>query len=598
MFLMKNVITVVVDAFCYKNLERRVGYKEVTPFLNSLAKKSLCFTNMHSQAPYTEASLISLLGGENTLENGGYLFGNANIKNSIFKDYKEAGYHTILGYSPYVYSKAYLRDVTDYKYTRLYTIRPCFDYRFNYFKDKKINNEFQDDYYSVCSIILEEAFETWKLQCNSLLNKEETSEMILPFIRDMNSIITVKNGLVIEEEKYKENKKEYIESILSQWNNHKLIDLDKIYNEKKELKLLGRLKERYNDKLLHFQKIYEQKILKGVHIDFNYVFKTFCGSKDKKDFLRLIKSYCIFKKNKDLENYLNNLNAQSKCEVSMQTMFECFKRIIKSYDEKNENYYLYFQPQDFHLPSLFHSFDSEDECLTENEFEAAFSLLNSLDSTYKGNIIADLSAHFCDLKLEQFYTQLKDELKNEFIFVVVADHGYPSYYNPPRPIIYNQTYTEAFHIPCLINGSSVASQKKNGLYSVIDGVDYVKHYALELEKNPNVQERKYILSEYAGPGCPLITEKKIWYSLITKEQKLSAEVSLGKEAEYTDIKDIYDLMNDPDQKYNLRKSCKKCPKINEFLKVITKRSLYLGKRFLKETYLKDLINLINSQKIF
>lgn len=593
---MKNVIAIVVDAFCYKNLERRVGGKEVTPFLNSLAKKSLCFTNMYAQAPYTEASLISLLGGENTLENGGYLFGNANIRNSIFKDYKKAGYHTILGYSPYVYSKAYLRDVTDYKYTRLYTIRPCFDYRFNYFRDKKNNDEFQDDYYTVCSIILEEAFETWKTQCDSLLNGEKASEMILPFVREMNSIITVKNELVAEEEKYKENKKEYIESILSQWNNHRLIELDKIYNEKKELKLLGSLKERYNNKLRYFQKIYEQKILKGVHIDFNYVFKTFCGSKDKKDFLRLIKSYCIFKKNKNLENYLNNLNSLSKCEVSMQTMFECFKKIIKDYDKKNENYYLYFQPQDFHLPSLFHTFDSEDESLVENEFEAAFSLLNSLDSSYSGNIIADLSAHFCDLKLEQFYRQLKEELKNEFIFVVMADHGYPSYYDPPRPIIYNQTYTEAFHIPCLVNGTSIVPQRKEGFYSVIDGVGYVKHYALDWENFSDIQERKYILSEYAGPGCPMITEKKVWYSLITQRTKISADVSLGKEAKYSDIKDVYNLMKDSYQKCNLRKYCKKDSEINEFLKIISKRSLLLGERFLKETYLKDLISLINCQE--
>lgn len=475
---MKNVIVIVVDAFCYKNLERRVGNKEVTPFLNCLARQSLSFTNMYSQAPYTEASLISLLGEENILENGGYLFGNANTKSTVFKDYKDAGYHTILGYSPYVYSKAYLRDVTDYKYTRLYTIRPCFDYRFNYFRDKKNNNEFQDDYYAVCSIILEEALETWKAQCEALLARDETSEMILPFVKNMDSILMVKEELCAEEKSYKANKISYIDNLLSQWESHKLIALDKIYNEKKELKLLGRLKEKYNGSLQYFQKIYEQKVLKDIHIDFNYVFKTLRGSKDKKDFLRLVKSYLSFKKNKGLENYLNNLNSQSKCEVSMQMMFDGFKKVMKKYDARNEHYFLYFQPQDFHLPSLFHSFDSEDEALVVNEFEYAFSLLDSLDSNYSGNIIADLSAHFCDLKLGQFYKQLKEELKNEFMFVVVADHGYPSYYDPPRPIIYNQTYKEAFHVPFIINADSLCPEQKEGLYSVIDGMDYVKHCAL------------------------------------------------------------------------------------------------------------------------
>jgi phosphoglycerol transferase MdoB-like AlkP superfamily enzyme len=51
----KNVIHIIVDAYCYNSLQRTVGKREVTPFLNSLSKKSLCFERMFSQAHYTEA---------------------------------------------------------------------------------------------------------------------------------------------------------------------------------------------------------------------------------------------------------------------------------------------------------------------------------------------------------------------------------------------------------------------------------------------------------------------------------------------------------------------------------------------------------------
>ena len=164
---MKNVITIVLDAFCYNNLEKKIGSEEVTPFLNKLGRDGISYKKMYSYAPYTEAALISLLGEERTLEEGGYLFGNANIRKSMLSYYKDVGYHTILGYSPYVCSKSYLKGVTEYKYTRLFSIQPCFNYRFKYFKEKKSRGLFQKLYYDACIEILEEAFDTWITQCDS-----------------------------------------------------------------------------------------------------------------------------------------------------------------------------------------------------------------------------------------------------------------------------------------------------------------------------------------------------------------------------------------------------------------------------------------------
>ena len=138
---MKNVIYIIVDALCYNSIERCIGNAKVMPFLNRLSDKALSFTNMYTQAPYTEASLVALLSGENTLDSGGYLFGNGTINSSIFYDYVKNGYKTIFSYSPYVYSKAYLKDVTEYYYTRLYSMGPLFLYRLDYYFNKwKLNN--------------------------------------------------------------------------------------------------------------------------------------------------------------------------------------------------------------------------------------------------------------------------------------------------------------------------------------------------------------------------------------------------------------------------------------------------------------------------
>lgn len=108
-------------------------------------------------------------------------------------------------------------------------------------------------------------------------------------------------------------------------------------------------------------------------------------------------------------------------------------------------------------------------------------------------------------------------------------------------------------------------------------------------------ERNYILSEYAGPGCPMITEKKVWYTVIAGDKKVSAEVFLGKEADCHDIKSMYDLTKDPDEKCNLRKQVKKHSDLIKLLEQINTRSVYLGKKFSKETFLKDLIGSVNCQ---
>ena len=47
--------------------------KDIAPFMNLLRKKSISGDKMYSEAPYTEAALMSLLGSMDTMDNGGYL---------------------------------------------------------------------------------------------------------------------------------------------------------------------------------------------------------------------------------------------------------------------------------------------------------------------------------------------------------------------------------------------------------------------------------------------------------------------------------------------------------------------------------------------
>lgn len=202
----KNIIYIIVDAFCYNNLNMKVGSKPITPFLNKLSSKSTNFTQLYSQAPYTEASQITLLSGENTLENGGYLLGNKTIKTPMFQTFQQKGYKTLFSYSPYVYSKEYLRNVDKYYYTRLYRIEPLFLYRFNYYREKLSNEKtLTEAEYKICILLLEEALDTWILQCQQLLDNAEEIKVIKDKIADEVNIADILEKLETERNKFKEN---------------------------------------------------------------------------------------------------------------------------------------------------------------------------------------------------------------------------------------------------------------------------------------------------------------------------------------------------------------------------------------------------------
>lgn len=581
---MKSVIHIVVDAYCYNNLLRKVGKLETTPFLNKLALESINFSNMYSQAPYTEASLVTILSGENTLDSGGYLFGNGTTETSIFKPYKEKGYKTIFLYSPYVYSKAYLRDVDEYLYSRFYSIENLYNYRLKYYREKYLNNKFSENDLKVCYILLEEGLETWLKQCNDIINATPECDAIKGWFRDVNIYIEIKDVLVSEIEELKRNPKTYIEGVFENWDGHIIRKENKRFVKRKEIVNKSSWIKKYQEKLEGYQSVYSN-IAKKQKIDLKYCVGMFSREKTGriKKAKDLVKAYKDHYYNQDIKTYLTKLDEDYKNEVSFNCVLDNFYERIKKCDTTNQNYYAYIHVQDFHLPSVFHSVDNENEELLDMEFNKAFEMLDELDSTYEGNIMADLSARYCDYQIELFFKHLSKELKNDFVFVVTADHGYPSYDNPPRPIVYNQTYTEAFHIPCIIYDGR-HSKCHEEYYSNMDVCEFI-NLCSGITSQDIPESRKYILHEYGGPGCPDISAKPIWYTYMDSEYSVSLECSLLDSVDYDKVKSIYCLKTDFMQKFNNVKKMHYNDSIATIIQIISKRHKELQEKYAGDKFL-------------
>lgn len=591
----KNIIYIVIDGFCYNNLNMKIGNKEITPFLNNLIKDSISFEKMYSLAPYTEAAQVTLLGGERPLDNGGYLFGNKNCRKTLFERVKEEKYKINSTYSPYIYSKSYLRGVDRFYYTRLFSIEPLINYRLDYYKNKFNNKILKKEEIIICEKLLKEAFDTWILQCELLLNKNEKCSIISEFINDEKIIKETKLRLKEENLLFNIDKKKYIIDLFENISDHKLKKINTKYvNNKKKLYRKEECISFFLKALKKYQKKYS-KITKKQKIDIKYILNKIFQNRNGivsggKESIHLLKNYIKHYLNKDLIEYLVNLDEKKNVEVSMKNIFDKFYMNILKNEGKNENLFSFIHVQDFHLPSMFHTYDSNDMDLIKEEFSVAFELLDSLDETYKGNVIAALSARYCDLKLENLFEKLKKSLKGEYMFIVTSDHGYPLYNTPPRETIYNQCYTEAFHIPLIIYDSSKQEQKiEKKIYSSLDGIEFLEK-KIKGEK-VKIKNNEYILCEYGGPGCPAIYEKKIWYSIITEELYISLECLLEDKIEEKYLKSIYNIKKDPEQKKNLLKKLKSKKEILFYLKKLAKRH-----EELKENYNKD--SFFNLQKSF
>ena len=591
----KNVIHIIVDAYCYNSLQRTVGTREVTPFLNSLRKKSLCFERMFAQAPYTEASQVTLLSGENTMDNGGYMFGNATVGETIFSKYRDAGYKTVFTYSPYVYSKAYLRDIDAFYYTRFVSLEPLFMYRLSYYYDIFHKRPLSDKEMKVCTILLQEAMETWKEQCEHILSGRETMALIRDWVKDMEYVAQVASMLDGEICAFHANPEAYVQQVFDEWQDHILRKMNRQYNARTELKLREKMMEQFQPALDRYQEKYS-KILKKHTLDLEYVAGMIFRNKNGFDDAR--NTFAAYRKhwsNTDLRDYLVQIDERAKTEVSINRAFEVYEKVLAEMDGKDELFYAHIHVQDFHLPSVFHSVDTDDFSMVEDEFAVGFELLDAMDRHYRGNIIADLSARYCDRKIELFYEKMKSLLKHDFVFTVTADHGFPCYETPPRPMVYNQTYTEAFHVPFIVYDGEHSGMYSD-IYSNIDGISVEMQCAGVAPEEP-VPGREYVLCEYGGPGCPDIGVKPIWYTYINDRWRISAECPLTQACTMDCVKEIYDIKKDPSERLNLLKFKKNNTEVRKCFEAICDRHNALKERFAGEKFLNEQLKILSDDGI-
>ena len=586
---MKNVIYILVDALSYDNVGKREYRNTPTPFLDSLAKQSTFFKNVYTQAPYTEAAFVSTLCGENVLDHGGYLLGMEKCDTCYGTLLKKRGYHTLSTFSPYIMSKSYIRDIDEYFYSRVFSLNPLKLYRINYYAQKFNEHTITDKEYIICEKIMIDAFEIWIEQLYALKNKDEKAVMIQDIVNGIENIDDVIFNVEGEYTKFKNNPTDYLEEMFREGGNHNIYKISYLSLENKvSVQTKSYIKNKYKDFVNVVQDKKNSYKKNNEKIDFKYLFDLMIN--DEQTYHGAISTYRRYENeyNDDTIKESINSHVSEKVTISAFRQLNIFKNKIIELDKKNENYFSFIHLEDFHLPSMIYSYDIENKDVIDKEFKILSNYVRDIPENYRGNLLADMSALYVDSKIEAFFNELNDKLRNDFIFVVTADHGYPCNYNPPRPIIFNSFYQENYHIPLYLYDSTERNPEENlNLHSSLDIMTMIMNKVNNQEIL--LENREYVLIEYPGPGCPVIHSKELYYAIYDGTYKIGIKSKLNDDVDYTKVVLATNFKEDPDERKNLVRKVKKNKRMRELLCIVNERHKEIREKFANEKFYDELL---------
>lgn len=577
---MTNVVFILIDAFGADFISKTNYRNSTTPFIDQLKQRSIYTENMYSLAPYTEAALIATLGGEMTLDSGEYIKAIKNCSKVLAEEFKERGYYTLSTFTPYIYSDSLIRGVDEFGYTRSSVLSSIITFRLKGMKTKYFKNQFSEKDYDNCIDIIKVELKTMRNFLKNLKSNSAKTEMIKDKIQDID---TEKVLILVNEEIQKISQKnyKYVDELFLNWDNHTLFRIpNNNIKHKCSKKTRANVDEKYRRKIRQGEIKANKLNLRNNFVDFKYLLNLYSTEEQKIKFLyKTLRGYYQFYLSRELDERVNKESyGINKSTVSARTQFNYFGEKIKELDKMNKAYYTYIHLEDFHVPNMYFSYDSDDEHVIEEEFVNIFKYIENLPDNYQGNLITDLSALYIDSKLKKFIEEMESTLQNEVIFIVTADHGYSYYNRPPRPIEVNNFYQENFRIPFMLFGKSIEGKSVEGMYSSIDVPSTICYYADSNMSNPFNgkvigvdKSRKIVFNEWLGPGCPDFDTNDIWYSVFDGRYKVSVKVNIVNEVEIKNVVSIFDLWEDKLEKCNLIKSKINDKNILELIEIINLR---------------------------
>lgn len=568
---MKNILFIVLDSITNDQLFNYINSDDKAPFLNKLRKKSITGDKMYSQAPYTEAALMCLLGSIDTLDDGGYMEKFKN-KNTIIDEFNKNGYKTFFPtYYPSIYPSYMDYGASEISYIEKFTFSHLWDYRFKHFRDLYLNNETTNDENMMLEDMLEDNLNAW-IKLLKLLNEKKQNTVM------MNDCISHKNidqtiiEVYDELNKFKQDKEKYLNELFLKEEEHLLFKIanhnyiDKINNEDFRKWVIDNYKET-------FKKIKNKQLKTNLKTAKIPLSKMLRNLNDMHCIKGLIAGYKNLILDKDIMDRINNKFDLFKQQRSFRTVAELTLKWIEENKDGEAPWMAYVHVDDAHYPENFFTYDTDNKEIIKDEFKKINNFLDKLPKKYCGTIASDLSLLYCDSIIEMIFEYLeKNELLKNTSVVITADHGFSYYFNPIREKYVISSYKENYNVPFIIYDNNIKHKNIEGFLctkdipaTVLDlaGIkipEYFKGKSLI-----NFEGRDYATVEYMGGGCPDLKRRPIILGIRNNNYEVITEAFNNNIL----VKEVYCTKKDLYEQKNLAK--RKNLKIEKELELIEKR---------------------------
>ena len=584
----KNVLFIVIDSVTNDILFNKSNSKQIAPFLCNLRDNAISGDKMYSEAPYTEAALMSLLCSVDTMDNGGYMERLKNSK-SVLETFQENGYRVFFNnYYPSIYPSYMVKGYDEKRYIEGFQFMHLWDYRFKYFSKLYLDNCLSKKEVKMLEDMLEDNFEGWILYLEKIKNRDIETELINDNL-DISNIGQDIKILKREYKKFVKDKSDYLKKLFIEGEEHILFDIknyimdDKIHDNH----FRDEVKNKYYKTFKNIEKLNFKRNLINNHLPVSKAIKCLV-KRDFGTFKGLLAGYKNSLFDKDLYERISDNYDLFKVQRSFDAVSKSFFKWLDNNDFKP--WCSYIHVDDAHFPENFFSYDSYNMELLDEEFSRIDNYLANLPKDYKGNITYDLSLLYCDNVVNNIFKHLEEkDILKDTVVVITADHGFSYYFSPVREKYVISSYKENYNVPFIIYSNDIEKKRIDGFCATKDIpatlLDLVNIKVPDYFRGKSLNSfngRDYALLEYMGGGCPDMKRRPINLGIRTDNYSVVLNLYIKNDFSKKEIVEVYDLKNDKNEHNNLKG--KKNIEIN-----LTKELKILEERFneLKRQYEKD-----------
>ena len=562
----KNVVFLVIDSL--SNYNRRGVGRELMPFLTKLEKESWYFPNMFSEAPYTEAAVMSMLCGKDTLSDGGYLYRFDDSYN-IFDYFKHNGYEVYNFIQPHVYPGSIVRGNTHYYCNVCYDFNVLWEYRLYLYAELYGQGKLGENDYKKIVKLLDDNFEYWQEFFKAYMTKHESLDFIsynIGRVYEDEYINEQIDFLKKEISDYQKDKVGYINRLLCQKKEHNLFKIG-VLEQKRKVKDATKEWIKCNYKEI-FDEIYKTNKknnfrlgklnYRGILCDFRNLLKKH-ESNEVKNFLRNFKIY----KDSIWDNDINERLYSSDAFKAAPSIYSHIKYFEKVLDERKTEspFFSCIHVDDIHNPEMFFTYDTDDLDLLREELYDIKKALSFIPEGMTGSITYYLSLAYIDKKIKMLFEMLeRKKLLEDTLVIITGDHGFSFDYVNLRNSYVNNHYLENYNVPLYVYSRG----EKNFTDERICSSSDILPTLLELFNFKRLDEkmegksllatpRDYIVLQNVMGGCPDVEHRPVSMGILKDNRLLVGESDITTEFKKIELTEYYDLGKDPYQRINLVK---------------------------------------------